>query len=639
MSLDDTLAFQDSINVDGESMPLTPPQNITEQIIEFVSDAGEGAQTAGQCFGSICARMGNGIWTVEIIPAEVEPPRRSRAGASGNRVRFASTTVTNAGDEADLIVAFNEQVLYSRIDVGAYRRGSIILIEDKWINCPSPIIRDAYKLAIEDFKSRGYCIVYVPFEEECLKHTKGAKRGKNIWALGLLCAIYDRDMSIAHTELARRFSKKSDDLRALNAELLDQGYAWGLKHIDLRRHMECTPPTDEKLVVNGNTAIALGLMAAGIEVCSMYPITPATSISHHLAESLGRIGGIVHQAEDEIAAIGFAIGASFAGKTPVTITSGPGLALKSEFLALAVMAELPLLIIDVQRGGPSTGLPTRVEQGDLMAAIYGQPGDAPKIVIAPSTHEECFHLMITARKLAESFRSPVIILSDANFSSGQQPITRPKAKASWLAPPIVQSDWNTDVAPFAWDPVTGLSQRPIPGQKDGNYVVTGLTHDSSGRVAYESSINERSLKARSQKLITLQHSLKVPTVFGDSHGGKLLVVCWGSTRGAIEEAVGLLRQRDGLSISSLCLRFLSPLEPGLKEIFAKFKRVITIEMNYSDNDKQAAGDARRYAQLATLLRSHTLCDVDSATRVAGIPLSPKEVEKALLTHYREAQTL
>jgi 2-oxoglutarate ferredoxin oxidoreductase subunit alpha len=293
------------------------------------------------------------------------------------------------------------------------------------------------------------------------------------------------------------------------------------------------------------------------------------------------------------------------------------------------MAELPLVIVVVQRGDPSTGLPTRVEQGDLMAAIYGAPGDAPKIVIAPSTIEECFHFMITARKLAEMFRGPVIVLTDANLATGQQPFPRPRPEAEWLAPPIDQSDWDERFAPYDWDPKTGLSSRPIVGQRGGCYVLTGLAHDQRGRVAYESAINQHSMAMRSRKLATLQRSLKPPAVHGDPEGD-LLVVGWGSTRGAIEEAVDRVRA-DGERVSSICLRFLCPLEPGLKEILSRFKKVFTIEINYSDDpdDIEINPDNRRYAELAWLLRARTLIDVDCCSRVPGVPLPPGMIEREI----------
>jgi 2-oxoglutarate ferredoxin oxidoreductase subunit alpha len=354
----------------------------------------------------------------------------------------------------------------------------------------------------------------------------------------------------------------------------------------------------------------------------MYPITPATSVSHHLAEHFHKVGGIVHQAEDEIAAIGFAVGAAFAGRTPVTVTSGPGLALKTEFLGLAVMAELPLVIIDVQRGGPSTGLPTKVEQSDLLAAIYGEAGDAPKIVLAAATIQDCFHFVTLARKLAETFRTPVILLSDANLATGVQSFPRPRVEESWFAGPPDQSIWEDGKPPFDWDSETGLSKRPIPGQKGGMYTVTGLAHGPSGRVAYEPDVNQNAAESRSRKFATFQQSLKLPAING-AETGDLLIVGWGSTQGAIEEAVNAARS-TGLKVSNLHLKVLFPLASGLKEVFKRFKKVMTVEINYSDtpHHPMITAENRRYAQLATLLRAQTLQDIDCFSNVYGQPLSP-----------------
>jgi 2-oxoglutarate ferredoxin oxidoreductase subunit alpha len=580
-------------------------------------------------FGTASSRMGNGVWTVEIIPAEIEPPSRFRAGASGNRIRIAEKPVTNMGEAADLVVAFNDQVLYSRIDVGALRPGTEILLESRWGKDEDPAIREAYAKALEDFRERGYVVYEVPMEEECLKHVPDPRRGKNMWILGMLCAIYDRELETVEDLIVRKFKRKGQTVIDSNMRLVRAGFEWAQHSLPVRYEVSAHKSDERLVVMNGNQAIALGALAAGIDVCSMYPITPATSVSHYLAASIDKIGGIVHQAEDEISAIGFALGASYAGKTPITVTSGPGLALKTEFIGLAVAAELPLVIVVVQRGDPSTGLPTRVEQGDLLASMFASPGDTPKIIIAPSTIEECFQFVITARKLAEMFRGPVIVLSDATLATGQQPFARPELQEEWIAPPIDQSPWNQDVPPYAWDPETGVSQRPIPGQRGGCYVLTGLAHDERSKIAYDAETNQRAMEARSRKLSALKKSLKPPEIYGDPEGD-LLVVGWGSTRGAIEEAVDRIR-RDGGKISSMTLRFLSPLEPGLTEIFSRFRKVMTVEINYSD-DSVVGREWRRYSHLALLLRAKTLIDVDCWSRVPGNPLPPAQVEEALREH-------
>lgn len=612
------------------SPPAATPQTIPEHVIEIVSDSGEGAQTCGQMFADICARNGNGIWTVEIIPAEIEPPSRSRAGASGNRIRLGSKRVTNAGNQADVVVALNEQVLYSRIDAGALRSGTIVFVDNCWRKDPREKVNEAYLQSLDEFGKLGYFVVEVPIEQQCRLHTDNPRKGKNMWVLGLLCALYDLDLGTVHADISKRFAKKGDEVIQKNLALFDDGYRWTLENVQQRFHVPVSAkPAERQVVMNGNQAIGLGIMAAGIEVCAMYPITPATSASHFLAGAFEQVGGFVHQAEDEIAAIGFAIGCSYAGRTAATITSGPGFALKTEFIGYAVMAEIPLVIVVVQRGGPSTGLPTKIEQGDLLASLYASPGDAPKIVIAPATIEECFHFMITARKLAEEFRGPVIVLSDANLATGQQPFARPIPQEAWLAPPMDLSPWNPDVPPYAWDANTGLSKRPIPGQRGGEHVVTGLVHDEESHIAYESAINQRTMRMRSRKLAVLRSALKPPQVHGDSEGD-LLVVGWGSTLGAIEEAVDKLRA-EGKRVSSIHLRFLSPLEPGLKELFSRFRKVTTVEVNYSDDlgDPYITPESRRYSQLAQMLRSHTLVDVDCWSRVPGSPLPPAVIEHEL----------
>jgi 2-oxoglutarate ferredoxin oxidoreductase subunit alpha len=603
-------------------------EQIKEAVIEIVSDSGEGAQKCGQSLGIISAKMGNGVWTVEIIPAEIRPPARSKAGASGIRVRMGSKKITNMGDHADMVVALNEQVLYGRIDQNAYKPGTYLLIENKWAT-DTEETNAAYTESIQKFKALGYIIHEIPMEKECLKHVSDPRKGKNMWVLGLICNIYDRDLELAAEQIKSIFGKKSDEIIQSNIDLLHAGYAWANDNLPMHFTIPSKVSEEDFVVMNGNEAVSLGVMAAGIEVCSMYPITPATSASHAMAEKMESAGGIIHQAEDEIAAIGFAIGASYAGQTAVTITSGPGIALKTEFIGLAVMAEVPLVIVDVQRGGPSTGLPTKVEQGDLLAVLYGAAGDAPKIVLAPSTIEECFHYIILARKLAESFRTPVFVLTDANLATGVQPFPRPKIKSAWFPDPIDQSKWKEGVKAYDWDPKTGLSKRPIPGQKGGMYTLTGLAHDEESHVAYDPSINQRAAESRSRKLAALHQTLKEPTILGDK-SGDLLLVGWGSTRGAIEEAVERAREK-GAKVSSLHLHFLSPMEPGLKSIFSNFKKVLTVEINYSDTigNPLITEENRRYAQLAWYLRAQTLTDIDCFSNVYGQPLSPIQILEML----------
>ena len=602
---------------------------VREHTVEIVSDPGEGAQKCGQIFGAVSARMGNGVWTVEIIPAEIQPPPRIPEGASGNRIRLGAGPVSNWGDETNLVLAFNEQVLLGRHRVGALAPDAIVLLESSWAAHDDPAIRGAYAAALTELGSRSYRIIPVPIEQECLTLVDNPRKGKNMFALGMLACIYQRDMARIEEQIAYAFRKKSEAVYKINVDLLRLGQRWAEQHLDFRFVVPPAPADRKMVVMNGNEALGMGALAAGMELCAMYPITPATSVSHYLAEVMDKFGGILHQAEDEISAAGVAIGASYAGKVAFTVTSGPGLALKTEFLGFAAMTEIPLVVVDVQRGGPSTGLPTKVEQSDLLAALFGQPGDAPHVVLAPATIEECFHVMVTARRIAETFRCVVMVLSDANLATGVQPFPRPEPNESWHAAPLDLTPVPVGSKPYDWDPRTGLSARVVPGRLDGAHTVTGLSHDEQSKVAYSSGVHQRGSAMRSRKLAVLQQTLKPPPVYG-AESGDLLLVGWGSTKGALEEAIDRARA-EGHSVSSTHLSFLSPLQPGLREIFGRFRKVMTVEINYSDDpgDPFITEENRRRGQLAWLLRAHTLVDVDCWTRVPGEPLRPGAIHDVI----------
>jgi 2-oxoglutarate/2-oxoacid ferredoxin oxidoreductase subunit alpha len=603
-----------------------------QHTVEIVSDSGEGAQKCGQIFGTVNAKMGRGVWTVEIIPAEIQPPAREIDGASGNRIRIGSGPVTNWGDRANVVVAFNEQALLSRHRLDALEDDAVILIENMWADHPDEDIRVQWAEAMAELRTKPYRMLEVPMEQECLKLVDNPALGKNMFALGMLAWLYQLNHDFVCDQIADTFRGKSREVYEKNVGLLELGMKFAEEHLDFRVDVPPRPTSTPMVVMNGNQAIALGAVASGMELAAMYPITPATSASHYLAEMFEKFGGIVHQAEDEIAAAGVAVGASYSGKVAFTMTSGPGLALKTEMLGLAVMTETPLVLVDVQRGGPATGLPTKVEQSDLLAAIFGQPGDAPHVVIAPATIEDCFHVMITARQIAETFRTLVIVLSDANLATGVQPFARPELDAAWLAPPTDLSPVPEGLRPYEWDSQTGLSRRIIPGQPGGMFTLTGLSHDEGGIIAYTADVHERSTKMRSRKMAVLQQALETPPVNGDATGD-LLIVGWGSTKGAIEEAVARARG-DGHSVSSLHLTFVSPLPSGLKEIFQRFKKVMTVEINYSDEpgDPFITDDNRRRGQLAWLLRASTLVDIDCWTRIPGEPLRPGSIHEAIISH-------
>jgi 2-oxoglutarate ferredoxin oxidoreductase subunit alpha len=598
---------------------------LSEHIVEVISDSGEGAQRCGQSLAAIAARMGNGIWTTEIIPAEIQPPARSVAGASGIRIRMGSGPITNGGDETDLVVAFNEQVLLGRVQAGELKQGATIVLESMWREHRDPRIVASYGDVVEALHDEGYQVIEAPLERECRRLVADPRRGKNMFVLGMLCNIYSLDLALGHEQVGRIFGKKDEAVISANRQLLEAGWGWAEANLEFKYRIPARRSAEAQIVVNGNTAIALGVLASGMEICAMYPITPATSASHYLSDVFERVGGMVHQAEDEIAACAFAVGASYAGKCAVTITSGPGFSLKQEVIGLAVMAEIPLVVVNVQRGGPSTGQPTKMEQGDLLAACFGSHGDAPKVVLAASGIEDCFYSIITARKIAETFNMVVIVLSDASLATAQQPFPRPVFSEDWLAPPVDQSPVREGAMPYDWDPVTGLMTRLVPGQPHGMHTLTGLAHDRLSRVAYEPAINEEGLRHRSLKLAALQRTLLTPPVFGAPEGD-MLVVGWGSTKGAIEEAVERL-DAEGLKVSSLHLRFIQPMPSGVKEIMGRFGQVMTVESDWSDrlSDEIIDEENRRYAALAMILRARTLVDVDCWSEARGEPIKPRAI--------------
>jgi 2-oxoglutarate ferredoxin oxidoreductase subunit alpha len=502
-------------------------------------------------------------------------------------------------------------------------------VEGFWATHDDENIRKQWEDAMEELSGRSYRIIPVPMEEQCLTLVDDTRRGKNMFVLGLFTWIYDRDVERVKEQITHQFRHKAADVAQRNIEILELGVKWASENLDFRIDVPPRKERPEMVVMNGNQAIGMGAIAAGLELCAMYPITPATSVSHYLGEIFDQVGGVVHQAEDEIAAVGCAVGASYAGKVAFTVTSGPGMALKTEFLGLAVMIEVPLVVVDVQRGGPSTGLPTKVEQADLLSSVFGQPGDVPKVVLAPATIEECFHCMITARRIAETLRTVVIVLTDANLGTGQQPYPRPKLEARWQGGEPDQTPVPDGVRPYEWDDRTGLSQRFVPGQPGGMHTVTGLAHDEQSKVAYHPDVNQLGCEMRSRKLAVFQQTLKPPHVHGGDEGD-LLVVGWGSTKGAVEEAVDRARE-EGLKVSSLHLFFLSPLPPGVREIFLRFQRVMTVEINYSDEPDApfVTDENRRRGQLCWMLRASTLVDLDCWTRVPGEPLRPGRILEAI----------
>lgn len=609
---------------------LSIPIKLNEHIVEIVSDSGEGAQKCGQSFATIAARSGNSIWTVEIIPAEIQPPARSIEGASGNRIRLATAPMTNGGDEADLVIAFNDQVMLRRARENELRAGATVILEKKWLEHSDPAIVKLYRSAVKEMRDAGYDVRELGIEAQCLKLVRDPKRGKNMFVLGMLCHIYSMDLQLARQQVKTIFRKKTDVIINSNLALLEAGFRWASETIDLCFKIPALTEKKPQIVLNGNVAIGMGVVASGMEVCAMYPITPATSASHYLSEIFSHAGGLVHQAEDEIAACAFAIGSSYAGKCAVTITSGPGFSLKQETLGLAVMAEIPLVVVNVMRGGPSTGLPTKTEQSDLLFACHGGHGDNPKVVMATSDIEDCFYSIITARKIAETFNIVVVVLSDANLASAQQPIARPLYSKEWHCPPFDQSPVADDALAYDWDQRTGIARRLVPGQPGGMHTLTGLAHNRKSCVAYNSAANTEGVKNRSLKLAALQKTLKLPDLYG-AEQGDLLIISWGSTKGAIQEAINRVR-KQGYQVASLHLKFIQPMASGVKEVMASFKQVMTIESNWSDSleSELIDQDNRRYSELAQILRARYLVDIDCHSSVDGQALKPGVVEQVII---------
>ena len=327
---------------------------LSEHIVEIVSDSGEGAQRCGQTFGAIASQMGNGVWTEEIIPAEIRPPARSVAGGSGNRIRIGAGRITNAGNETDLVIAFNEQVLLGRVRTGELKPGCTILLESMWRESKDPKIVESYVETYEQLVKAGYKVTKFRWSGMPQARRRRPARQEHVCARHPLQHLQLRPEH-GHKQIAVTFGKKDASIVQSNVMLLDAGYEWAEKNLEFKYRIPATRSTEPQIVVNGNTALALGVLASGMEICAMYPITPATSVSHYLSSVFEKVGGIVHQAEDEIAACTFAIGASYAGKCAVTVTSGPGYSLKQEAIGLAVMGEIPLVVINVQRGGPRPG--------------------------------------------------------------------------------------------------------------------------------------------------------------------------------------------------------------------------------------------------------------------------------------------
>lgn len=596
-------------------------QKVKVSRFELLMDAGFGAQKAGDILIRAFAHTGRHIFVEPMIPAEISPPARSRPALSGALIRVADFDLKNAGNDTDLILAQHEIVLDRRLDDGEFNSDCRIILDmgDKSKN------EDSYEKVCKRLAKESLNVFpfEIPSEAKTLITAMQGK-GKNMFYLGMLSAIYAISEDAMIAEIKGIFGKKlKEDVLNKNLEIFHLGHALATKEIPFSYEItEKKSDGKEKIMIDGNTAMAMGLIDAGIKFFSGYPITPASSIMHNLAKTLPSYGGVVHQAEDEISAIGAAVGAYFSGIPTATATSGPGLSLKQEFIGMATAAEVPLILIDVQRSGPSTGMPTKTEQSDLPAVIWGSHGDNAKIVIGVGNVLDCFYAPKMARYLTEKLRLPVFIMSDFIMANSYKVIDKPPVsqmeKGEDLEEHIFKHYW-IDRLPDDIEMVR--SNQSNPGEADQMRRITGLNCDNDGKINYFADTNQRSHAVRNEKVHTVRRALHMPDMFGDVTAGDVLVIGWGTTRGAIAEAVHSC-QNQGLAVGGFCFRIVYPFPLNLTEVLGKFKKVVTVESAYGDQNKKPP--------LSMLLRSKTLIDVQCIMcRATGRPIAPGIIESKI----------
>ena len=592
--------------------------------IRFAGDSGDGMQLAGTQFTKTSAVIGNDISTFPDIPAEIRAPQGSLPGVSGFQVSFASTEIYTPGDAPDVLVAMNPAAL--KTNLADLPRGGILVVnEDEFSE--TNLRKAAYASnPLEDGSLRSYRTFRVPITTLNARALKDSgltavqiDRCKNMFALGLMFWLYSRPLDTTINWIDDKFGKNPSVADA-NKATLKAGYHFGETTEMFATHYH-VPKAKQKpglyRNITGNEATALGFVTAsklaGRQLFyGSYPITPASDVLHELAR-MKRFGVKTFQAEDEIAAVGAAIGASFGGSLGLTGTSGPGLALKSEAIGLAVMVELPLVIMDVQRAGPSTGMPTKTEQGDLLQVMFGRNGESPVAVIAPATASDCFNMAIEAWRIAIKYRTPVIFLSDAYLGMGSEP---------WLVPdidslPKIPVEFASDPAtfkPYARDAETLARPWAIPGTPDLEHRIGGLEKsDITGNVSYDPTNHDRMVHLRAEKIQRIAQDIPELEVDGDERGG-LLVLGWGSTYGVITTAVQRARAQ-GKKVSAAHLRYLNPFPRNLGDVLARYDRVLIPEINLG--------------QLRLLVRGTFLVDAVGFNKVAGRPFTIRDIESKI----------
>ncbi|MEV5819134.1 2-oxoacid:acceptor oxidoreductase subunit alpha [Micromonospora harpali] len=596
-------------------------------VIRFAGDSGDGMQLTGDRFTSETAQLGNDISTLPNFPAEIRAPAGTLPGVSSFQVHFADYDILTPGDAPNVLVAMNPAALKANL-ADLPRGADIIVNTDEFTK--RNLAKVGYQASpLDDDSLDGYVVHPVALTSMTVRaladqqvSKKDAERAKNMFALGLLSWMYSRPYESTLRFLERKFAKRPE-LVAANVAAFRAGWNFGETTDSFSVRYEVKPA---KMVpgtyrnITGNAALSLGLVAAGVRsglpvFLGAYPITPASDILHELSKHK-RFGIVTMQAEDEIAAVGAALGASYGGALGITTTSGPGVALKSETISLAVALELPLVIVDVQRAGPSTGMPTKTEQADLNMALYGRHGEAPVAVIAPKSPSDCFHAAIEAARIALTYRTPVLLLSDNYVANGSEP---------WLLPDVESlPDLRVEFAtapngddgtflPYLRDPQTLARPWAIPGTPGLEHRIGGLEKaDKTGDISYDPANHDFMVRTRAARI----EAIPVPDVEVEDPDGnaRLLVLGWGSTYGPIGAACRRLRQR-GLPVAQAHLRHLAPMPANLGEVLRSYDRVVIPEMNLG--------------QLAQVIRGKYLVDAIGYNQVRGLPFTATELETML----------
>ncbi len=611
---------QSEIQQSGTAGRPRPVSELETVVVRFAGDSGDGMQLTGTELTKSAALGGNDLATYPDFPAEIRAPAGSLAGVSGYQLNFSSQEVFTPGDQPDVLVVMNPAAL--RVNLPDLPAGGV-LIANSGTFTPQNLDKAGYKAnPLEDGTLSNYQVYAIDISKQVALALEGmglsskeVARCKNFYALGLMFWLYSHPTDREEKSIRQKF-QKNPQIAEANVKAFRAGYNYG-ETTELFTSRFLVPPAaiepGKYRHITGNEATAIGLVTAarlaGLRLFyGSYPITPASDILHNLS-MYRHFGVITFQAEDEIAAVTSAIGAAYTGAIGVTGTSGPGLALKSEAIGLAVMTELPLVVVDVQRGGPSTGLPTKTEQADLLQAMFGRNNECPVAVIAPATPVDCFSMAIEAVRIAVRHMCPVILLSDGYLANGAEPWKLPDIASL----PKIEVKFRTDPEgfyPYARDPETLARPWAIPGTPGLEHRIGGLEkEDVTGNVSYDPMNHEHMVWTRAEKIKLIAHDIPDAEVYGDE-AGDLLIVGWGSTYGAITHAVKNLRQR-GHRVSSMHLRYLNPMSANVGEVLARFERVLVPEMNLG--------------QLLMILRAKFLVEAVGLNKVQGRPFRVSEI--------------